>query len=98
MLMFRFCEISKSIRRRAEEHEPSTLVEQDHLLKHLEDLRARLVDGNDDDFVVRHAPNDFDYVLGIFRRETGSWFVKQINVRHSDHIEPDVEPFSLATA
>src|SRR4029077_17628089 len=78
--MFRFGEIPQGVGRRAEKYEPPTLVEQDHLLKHLEDLRTRLVNGNDDDFVVRHASNDFDYVLGIFRRETGSWFVKKINV------------------
>src|SRR5438045_3884323 len=91
VLMFRFGEIPQGVGRCAEKHEPPALVEQDHLLKHLENLRARLVNGNYDDFVVCHAPNDFDYVLRILRGETGSWFVKQINVRHSDHIEPDIE-------
>src|SRR5262249_35290519 len=80
VLILRFREITQGVGRRSEKDEPSSLVEQDHLLKHLEDLRARLVNGNDNDFVVCHASNDLDHVLGIFRRETGSWFVKQINV------------------
>src|SRR5882757_7658856 len=96
--MFRFGEIPQGVGGRAEKHEPPTLVEQDHLLKHLENLRTRLVNGNDDDFVVRHARNDFHYLLGIVGRETGSWSVKQINVRQTDQIQSDVEPFSLATS
>ena len=56
--MFRLGEIPQGVGRRAEKHEPPTLVEQDHFLKHLENLRTRLVDGNDDDFVVRHAGAD----------------------------------------
>ena len=55
MLVFRFCEIAKHVRRRAEKDEPSAFVEQDRLVKHLENFRARLVNGDDDDFVVRHA-------------------------------------------
>src|SRR5215510_7659401 len=98
MLMFRLGEIAKHVGWRAEKDEAAAFVEQDRLLEHLENFRARLVNRNDDDLVVRHAPDDFDDVLGIFRRETGSWLVKQINVRHSDHIEADVKPFSLATA
>ena len=96
MLMFSFREVSQGVRRRSEKDESSTFIEQDHLLKHLENFRARLVDRHDHDFVVRHAPNDFDHMLGVFGRETGGWFVKQINIRHPNHIETDVEPFPLA--
>ena len=65
MLMFCFSEIAKHVRRRAEKDQPPAFVEQDRLVKHLEKFRARLVNRDDDDLVVRHAPNDFDDVLGI---------------------------------
>ena len=42
--------------------------------------------------------NDFHDVLGVFRGEPGGRFVEKINVRHPDHIETDVESFSLAAA
>ena len=67
-------------------------------VKHLEKFRARLVDRDDDDLVVRHAANDFDDVLGILRGKAGSRFVEKVNIRHADHIETDVEPFALAAA
>src|SRR5215510_3399554 len=98
MLMFRLGEIAKHVGWRAEKDEAAAFVEQDRLVEHLENFRARLVNRDDDDFVVRHAPNNFDYVLGVFGRKTGGWFVKKINVRHPDHIETDVEPFPLAAA
>ena len=69
MLMFRFGKIAQHVGRRAEENQPAAFVEQDRLVKHLEQLRARLVNRDDDDFVVRHAANDLDDVLGVFRGE-----------------------------
>src|SRR4029077_20067251 len=47
VLMFRLGEIPQGVGRCSEKHEPPTLVEQDHFLKHLEDLRARLVSGTE---------------------------------------------------
>src|ERR1039458_9476552 len=98
MLMFRFGKITKHVRRRAEENEPPALVEQNRFVKHLEQFRARLMDRDDDDLVVRHATNDLDHVLGVFRRKAGSRFVEKVNVRHADHVEADVEPFALPAA
>ena len=66
MLVFGFGEIAKHVGWRAEKDEAAAFVEQDRLVKHLKKFRARLVDRDDDDLVVRHAPNDFDDVLGIF--------------------------------
>ena len=56
-------------RGRAEEDQTSALIQQDGLVKHLEKLRARLVNGDEDDLVVRHPPDDLDNVFGIFRRK-----------------------------
>ena len=67
-------------------------------MKHLEKFRARLVNGDDDDFVVRHRANDLDDVLGIFRAQPRGRLVEKINVRRTDHVEADVEPLSLAAA
>ena len=66
VLVFCFREITQHLRRRPEKDQPPALVEQDGFVKHLEKFRARLVNGDDDDFVVRHRTNDFDDVLGIF--------------------------------
>src|SRR4026207_56244 len=66
MLVFCFCEIAKHVRWRAEKDEASTFVEQDRLVKHLENFRAGLVNRDNDDLVVRHAPNNFHDVLGVF--------------------------------
>ena len=65
MLMFCFSEIPKHVRRRSKKNEAPTFVEQDRLMKHLENFRAGLMNRNNDDFVVRHAPNNFHDVLGI---------------------------------
>ena len=54
MLMLGFGEVTQHVGRRAEKDEPPAFVEQDRLVKHLEKLRARLVDRDDDDLVVRH--------------------------------------------
>src|SRR5204863_9412181 len=56
MLMFCFSEIPKHVRRRSKKNEAPTFVEQDRLMKHLENSRARPVNRHDADFVVRHAP------------------------------------------
>ena len=53
---------------------------------------------DDDDLVVRHPADDLDDVLGIFRGQPGSRLVKKVNVGRADHIEADVEAFSLAAA
>ena len=98
MLMFRFREVAQHVGGRAEKDEPAAFVEQDRLVKHLEKFRARLVDRDDDDLVVRQRADDLDDVLGILRRQTGSRLVEKINVGRADHIEADVEPFPLAAA
>jgi hypothetical protein len=67
-------------------------------MKHLEEFRARLMDGDDDDFVMRHSADNFHHVLGILRRKAGSRLVEQVNVGDADHVEPDVEPFPFAAA
>ncbi len=66
VLMFRFGKVTEHVRRCAEKNKPTAFVEQDCLVKHLKDFRARLMDCNDDDFVVRHRADDFDNVLGVF--------------------------------
>ena len=98
MLMLGLGKIAKHFGWRPEEDEPAAFIEKDCLMKQLEQFGARLVNGDDDDFVVRHRANDLDHVLGIFRRKSRSWLVEQINVRHSNHVEPDVEPFPFAAA
>jgi len=98
MLMFRLREIAEHVTRRAEEDEAAAFVEQDGLVKHLENLRARLVNGDDDDFVVRHPADDLDDVLGIFRGQPGGRLVKEVNVGRTDHVEADIEALSLAAA
>src|SRR5205807_228705 len=98
MLMFRFGKIAKHVRRRAEKDKPPALIEQDRFVKHLEKFGARLVNRDDDDLVVRHAANDLDDVLGVFRGEAGSWLIEEVNVRHTDHVEADVEAFAFAAA
>ncbi len=67
-------------------------------MKHLENLRARLVDGDDDDLVVRHPADDLDHMLGVLRGKAGCRFVEQVNVRHADHVETDIEPLAFAAA
>ena len=98
MLMLCLGKIAQHIGRRPEKGEAPALVEQDCLVKHLKEFRARLMNRDNDDFVVCQASNDFHDMLGILRGKAGSRFVEQINVRHPDHIEPDVETFPLATA
>ena len=67
-------------------------------MKHLKNLRARLVNGDDDDLVMRHPTDDLHHVFRVLRGETRSRFIEQIHVRHADHIQPDVETFALAAA
>ena len=67
--MLGFGEVAQHVAGRAEKDEAAAFVEQDRLVKHLEKFRARLVDRDDDDLVVRERANDLDDVLGIFRRE-----------------------------
>src|SRR4029450_10316897 len=59
MLVFRFGEIAKHVGRRSKKDEAPPFVEQDRLVKHLENFRARLVNRHNDDFVWRHAPENF---------------------------------------
>src|SRR5438046_10156411 len=98
MLMFRISEIAKHVRRRSKKNEAPTFVEQDRLMKHLENFRAGLMNRNNDDFVVRHAPNNFHDVLGILCGKARSRFVKKVDVRHAKHIGSNIEAFSLAAA
>ena len=98
MLMFGFREIPQHVRGRAEKDEPPALIKQDGLVKHLKQFRTRLMNCDDDDLVVRHPANDLDDVFRVFRGETGSRFVKKVNIGRTDHIETDVEPFPLAAA
>src|SRR5439155_11941471 len=98
MLMLRLGKVTKHVRRSAEENQATAFVEQNGLMEHLKKLRARLMDRNDDDFVVRHAPNNLDHVLGIFRGESGGRLVEKINVRHTNHVETDIKAFAFATA
>ena len=65
MLMLRLRKIAQHVRRRSEKDKPSAFVEQDRFVKHLENFRAWLVNGNNNDLVVSHAPNDFHHVLGV---------------------------------
>ena len=65
MLVFCLSEIAEHVGGRAEKDQAPAFVEQDRLMKHLENLRARLMNRDDNDFVVRHAPNDFHDVLRI---------------------------------
>src|SRR5205807_9524363 len=74
MLMLRLRKIAQHVRRRSEKDKASAFVEQDRFVKHLENFRAWLVNSDNDDLVVRHAPNDFHDVLGVLeeRAEGGS--------------------------
>ena len=56
------------------------------------------MNGNNDDFVVRHRTNDFHDVLRIFGAQARGRFVKKINIRRPDHVETDVESFSFAAS
>ena len=98
LLVLRFGEVGQHFVRRAEEHHASAPVEEHGLVEHLENFRARLVDGDDDDFVVRHGPDDFHDVLGVLRRQTRGRFVEKVDVGRTDHIESDVEPFAFPAA
>src|SRR5207247_3994303 len=78
MLVFRLRKIAEHIRRRSEKDEAPAFVEQDRFVKHLKKFRARLVNRDNDDFVMREASNDFHDVLGIFFGKGGSWCVETI--------------------
>ena len=65
MLVLGLGKIAQHLGRRTEENELTAFVEQDRLVKHLEKLRAWLVNGHDDDFVMRHPADDLDHVFGI---------------------------------
>ena len=98
MLMLGFGEVAQHVGRRAEKNEAPAFVEQDRLVKHLEELRARLMDRDNDDLVVREPADDLDDVLGVLRGKPGRRLVKKINVGRPNHVEADVEPFPLAAA
>ena len=98
MLMFRFGEVAQHVRRRPEKHQLAAAIEQDRLVKHLEKLRARLMDRDDDDLIVRHPADDLDHVLRILRGKAGSRLVEKVNVGGTDHIQADIEAFPFAAA
>ena len=82
----------------AEEGEIAAFVEQDGFVEEPEKPRARLVDGDENDLVVRHPANDLDDVLGVLRRKPGGGLVHEVDVGDSHHVEPHVEAFALAAA
>ena len=98
MLVLGFREIAQHVGGRPEEDEPPAFIEQDRLVKHLEELRARLVNRNDDDLVVGECADDLDHVFGILRRKARGRLVEQVDVGGPNHVQPDVEPFPLAAA
>ena len=98
LLVLRLREVGEHFGRRAEEDEPPPLVEQEGLVEHLEDLRGRLVDRDEDDLVVRHAPDDLDDMLRVLGGETTRRLVKEVDVGSADHVEADVEALALAAA
>ncbi len=67
MLVLRFREVAQHVVRRAEENQATAFVEEDRLVKHLEKFRARLMDRDHDDLVMRHPADDLDHVLGVLR-------------------------------
>src|SRR4029079_10950758 len=60
--------------------------------KHLKQFRGRLMDGDQDDLVVRHRTDDLDDMFAVLRAEAARRLVEQKNVRRTDHIEPHVQP------
>ena len=65
-------------------------------MEHLEETRARLVDRDDDDLVVGHAPDDVEHVLGILGGQAGGRFVEKVDIGDADDIHADVEALALA--
>ena len=98
MLVLRFRKITEHLRGCAKKDEPAAFIEQHGLMEHLENFRTRLVNGDDDDLVVRHPTDDLHHMLRVLRGQTGSRLIEKIHVRHADHIEPNVEAFALAAA
>ena len=89
-------EILQHLLRRAEKNEFAAPVQKHRLVKHLKNFRGRLVNRHDHDLVVRHSTDDLDDVLGILRRQPARRFVEEIDIRGADHVQTDVQPFSLA--
>src|SRR5437879_9682802 len=58
MLMFSFGEIPKHVGRRSEKDEPPTFVQEDRLVKNVENFGARLVNREAGECVVGAAPLD----------------------------------------
>jgi hypothetical protein len=53
-------EIIEHILRPPEENHPASVVQQDRFVKHVEEPRARLMDTDKNDFVMRQAAHDFE--------------------------------------
>ena len=98
LLVLRFGEIFQHLVRRSEKHEFAAPVEQDGLVKHLEDFGRRLVDRHQHDLIVRHPADDLDDVLGILGRKPAGRLIEEKDVRRADHVETDVESLAFAAA
>ena len=96
LLVLGIGEILEHLGGRAEEDHAPAFVEQQRFREHLEKLRGRLVDGDEDDLVVRHRADDLDDVLAVLRAEAACRFVEKENVRAGDHVQADVQPLALA--
>src|SRR5438128_7946902 len=67
MLVLRFRKITEHLRGCAKKDEPAAFIEQHGLMEHLENFRTRLVNGDDDDLVVRHPTDDLHHMLRVLR-------------------------------
>src|SRR5215470_12398559 len=56
------------------------------------------MDRNKDDLVLGKSADDLNNVFRIFRGQAGGWFIKEVNIRRTDHVQPNVQAFSLPAA
>ena len=78
LLVLRGGEVGEHLARRAVEDHAPAFVQQQRLGKHLEQLRGRLMDRDEDDLVVRHRANDLDDVLAVLRAQAAGRLVEEI--------------------
>ena len=84
--------------RRAVIGELAAFIEQQGLVEHLQQPRAGLVDGGDDDLVTCQTADDFQHMLAVLGRQTGGRLIEEIHVGDADHVESGIEPLTLAAA
>ena len=89
-------EVAHHLVRRPVEDELAAAIEQHGFVEKMEQPRARLMDDDEDDLVVRKAADDVDDVLAVLRADAAGRFVEQENVRRADHIEADIQSLPLA--